>query len=158
MAVVVRSEGENYYKVHRLVLPDGSRFSFNKKGDIVERAGGAENSSGLSPTNNISNVSISNADENVNPVEAAVIKTVEDRIFAKIENSKEELSNNQRLLEESNADFDRRIAEAQAEYDAKKNKNTNVYATTGEIGTTQFIRAVRDISFEKNCMGSNTKF
>ncbi|MBQ3136913.1 MAG: hypothetical protein IJB74_05450 [Clostridia bacterium] len=49
---------------------------------------------------------------------------MEDRISAKIGNSKEELSNNQRLLEESNAEFDRRIAEAGAEYDAKKNKNT----------------------------------
>lgn len=64
--------------------------------------------------------------EAVEPVEATVIKTVEDRITAKIENSKEELSKNQRLLEESNADFDRRIAEAQAEYDSKKNKNTKV--------------------------------
>lgn len=41
MAVVVRSAGENYYKVHRLVSPDGSQFSFNKKGDIAERVGGA---------------------------------------------------------------------------------------------------------------------
>ncbi|MBQ9913048.1 MAG: hypothetical protein IJO73_02345 [Clostridia bacterium] len=64
--------------------------------------------------------------ETVEPVETTVIKTVEDRITAKIKNSKEELSNNQRLPEESNADFDRRIAEAQAEYDAKKNKNTKV--------------------------------
>ncbi len=64
--------------------------------------------------------------ETEEPVEATVIKTVEDRISAKIKNSQEELSNNQRLLEESNADFDSRIAEAQAEYDAKKNKNTKV--------------------------------
>lgn len=66
MAVVVRSAGENYYKVHRLVLPDGSQFSFNKKGDIAERVGGAESSSGLSPTDNISVNSISNIDEKVN--------------------------------------------------------------------------------------------
>ena len=66
MAVVVRSEGKNYYKVHRLVLPDGSQFSFNKKGDIAERAGGVENNSSLSPTDNISINIVPNTEQKVN--------------------------------------------------------------------------------------------
>lgn len=65
MAVVVRASEKNYYKVHRLLLPDGSQFVFNKKGDISERAGGANKSSGLSPTENISINSIPDSAENV---------------------------------------------------------------------------------------------
>lgn len=54
MAVVVRTEGKKYYKVHRVVLPDGSQLTFeqNKK-DIAQRAGGVDNNSGLSPTANV---------------------------------------------------------------------------------------------------------
>ena len=57
MAVVVRQEDRNYYKVHRLLLPDGSQFVFNEKRDIAERAG-RENNLDLSPTGNISKGSI----------------------------------------------------------------------------------------------------
>ena len=56
-------------------------------------------------SSDVSNNIIPKTEWNVNseePVDTTVIKTVEDRIFAKIENSQEELSNNQRLLEESN--------------------------------------------------------
>lgn len=54
MAVVVRIEGKKYYKVHRVVLPDGSQLTFeqNKK-DIAQTAGGVDNNSGLSPTANV---------------------------------------------------------------------------------------------------------
>ena len=57
MAVVVRQEDRNYYKVHRLLLPDGSQFVFNEKGDNAERAG-QENNLDLSPTDNVSKGSI----------------------------------------------------------------------------------------------------
>ena len=52
------------------------------------------------------------------------IKTVEDRHKAKVTAVQTELSNNQRLREESRSDFDQEIARLRAEYDAKKNKNT----------------------------------
>ncbi len=65
MAVVVRQESKNYYKVHRLLLPDGSQFVLDKKGDIAETAGGIDNNSGLSPTDNVSKHSISNSSKNV---------------------------------------------------------------------------------------------
>ena len=66
LAVVVRQEGKNYYKVHRLLMPDGSQFIFNTKRDIAETAGGVNNNSGLSPTDNVSDNSIPDSSENVN--------------------------------------------------------------------------------------------
>lgn len=62
MAVVVRieSKSKSYYKVHRIIMTDGSEFSFeNKNRDIAERAPGNHNDSSLSPTANISTHSIS---------------------------------------------------------------------------------------------------
>ena len=61
-----RQEGKNYYKVHRLLMPDGSQFIFNTKRDTAERAGGVNNNSGLSPTDNVSDNSIPDSSENVN--------------------------------------------------------------------------------------------
>ena len=58
MAAVVRQEGKNYYKVHRLLMPDGSQLILNNKRDIAETAGGVNDNSGLSPTDNISKGSI----------------------------------------------------------------------------------------------------
>lgn len=56
LAVVVRQEGKNYYKVHRLIMPDGKQFVLYKnKEDIAETVGGVENGSGLSPTDNVFN-------------------------------------------------------------------------------------------------------
>ncbi|MBQ3529524.1 MAG: hypothetical protein IJA47_03420 [Oscillospiraceae bacterium] len=45
-------------------------------------------------------------------------------IYTKMESLRTELENNQSLREQSNADFDSEIARLQAEYEAKKNKNT----------------------------------
>ena len=62
LAVVVRQEEKNYYKVHRLVMPDGTQFIMEpKKEDIAERAGGAKHGSGLSPTDNVFHSSINQA-------------------------------------------------------------------------------------------------
>ncbi len=59
MAVVVRNERKSYYKVHRIVMPDGSQFSLeNEKRDIAERAGRNHEESVLSPADNISTDSI----------------------------------------------------------------------------------------------------
>ena len=44
--------------------------------------------------------------------------------YTKMESLRTELENNQRMREESNADFDNEIARLQAEYEGKKNKNT----------------------------------
>ncbi len=65
MAVVVRQEDNNYYKVHRLLMPDGSQFILDEKRDTAERAGGVDNNSGLSPTDNVSKISISDSNEKV---------------------------------------------------------------------------------------------
>ena len=58
LAVVVRQEGKNYYKVHRILAPDGSLFEIQNERSITEPAGGAVKSSGLSPNSNTSNNSI----------------------------------------------------------------------------------------------------
>ncbi len=55
MAVVVREEGKNYYKVHRVLSVSESTKTETKKGrDTAERAGGVLTNSGLSPTDNVS--------------------------------------------------------------------------------------------------------
>ncbi|MGP1544622.1 MAG: hypothetical protein ACTTIO_06735, partial [Candidatus Fimenecus sp.] len=69
MAVVVRIEGKKYYKVHRVVLPDGSQLTFeqNKK-DTAHSAGGVDNNSGLSQKANVfSDNNISEKTEEVKP-------------------------------------------------------------------------------------------
>ena len=54
------------------------------------------------------------------------IKTVKERLAAKLTNSQTELANNQKLRDESNRAYNEKIAQLQAEYDAKKNKDTNL--------------------------------
>lgn len=73
MAVVVRREEKNYYKVHRLLLPDGTQFFLDEKRDTAERAGGVDNNSGLSPTDNVSKPSIPNSTENVKQKQLDII-------------------------------------------------------------------------------------
>lgn len=73
MAVVVRREQKNYYKVHRLLLPDGTQFLLDEKRDTAERAGGVDNNSGLSPTDNVSKPSISNSTEKVKQKQLKII-------------------------------------------------------------------------------------
>ena len=66
--------------------------------------------------------SISDAD--APPAPNQPIKTVKERLTAKLQNLETELANNLRLREESKASYDEEIARLQAEYDARKNKNT----------------------------------
>ena len=54
----------------------------------------------------------------------AEIKTVKERLTAKLTGVETELANNRKLREESWTDFDGEIARAKAEYNAKSNKNT----------------------------------
>lgn len=56
--------------------------------------------------------------------ELAEPSDVAGKIRAKMQHIQTEIANNQRLREQSNADYDTEIADVQAEYDAKKNKNT----------------------------------
>ena len=57
MAVVIREEGKNYFKLHRVFMPDGSLFEFQKtKRSNAETAGLRD--ANLSPTNVTSNNSI----------------------------------------------------------------------------------------------------
>ena len=51
---------------------------------------------------------------------------VAGNIRTKMQHIQTEIANNEKLRDQSNADYDTEIAEVQAEYDAKKNKNTIV--------------------------------
>lgn len=65
-------------------------------------------------------------DKDAPPVADQPIQTVEERLATKLQNTQTELANNRRLREQSNADYDQEIARLQAEYDAKKKKDTRV--------------------------------
>lgn len=56
--------------------------------------------------------------------ELSVVHDVSEKIRIKVKNLQTELDNNQRLREESSADYEAEIARLQSEYEAKKNKTT----------------------------------
>lgn len=62
--------------------------------------------------------------EDIDPVQE--IKTVKERLSAKLTNSQTELANVKQLREESSKSFDEKIAKAQALLDSKKNQDTKV--------------------------------
>lgn len=62
VAVVIRKEGKNYYKTHRVVMAD----DFDKKRNNAERAGGVDTNSGLSPTDIASKKRLSQKSQSVN--------------------------------------------------------------------------------------------
>ena len=66
IAVVVRQQEVNYYKVHRILMPDGTNFTLDEKRDTAETAGVVYKNSSLSPTDNVSINSIPNYYEIVN--------------------------------------------------------------------------------------------
>lgn len=49
MAAVIRKDGDNYYKVHRILMPDGSIVDLKKTEVTPRTAGGAKNDTHLSP-------------------------------------------------------------------------------------------------------------
>jgi len=98
MAVVVRQEDKNYYKVHRLLMPDGSQFIFEEKRDISETAGGVNKNSGLSPTDNVSNNSITNISSTVNnnsknKLQFSFVKVQDDSLIKEAERMEKQLQN-----------------------------------------------------------------
>lgn len=63
MAAVIRKDGDNYYKVHRILMPDGSIVDL-KKAEVTSRtAGGAKNDTHLSPNDVTSMDSIARSAE-----------------------------------------------------------------------------------------------
>ena len=122
MAVVVRIEGKKYYKVHRVMLPDGSQLTFeqNKK-DIAQRAGGVDNNSGLSPTANVfSKNNIIEKNENVKP---DLFSTKEIRTDIDIDVAEEYIKIN-RELEKENAKL-KELVKLQKERARQQGKITN---------------------------------
>ncbi len=79
-------------------------------------------------------------DDNVAPAE----QTVDEKISSKLQNLQTELENNKKLRDESNADFDSEIARLQAEYDAKKNKNSK--AANNILRRIKRMQRLKDIS------------
>jgi hypothetical protein len=59
-----------------------------------------------------------------NIIEPLTMSSTEKRLSAKIKATETELENNQKLRDESKADYDEEIARLRSEYDSKKKKNT----------------------------------
>ena len=79
--VLSKGEDNNYYKVHRLLMPDGSQFILDEKRDTAETAGGVRNDSGLSPTDNVSKISISELFSKINLNDKKFLKYVPDELI-----------------------------------------------------------------------------
>ena len=100
MAVVVRIEGKKYYKVHRVMLPDGSQLTFeqNKK-DIAQTAGRNDEHYGLSPTANV--FSDNNISEKIENVKPDLFSTKEIRTDIDIDVAEEYIKINKELAKEN---------------------------------------------------------
>lgn len=87
--------------------------------------------------------------EKATPVDVSE-SPVLNRLNKKLSNSNEELENNKRLRDESGKSFDEKIAKAQAELDAKANKDTQeANAIKRRIERLQRLKADRDAEYEK---------
>ncbi len=64
MAIVVRIENKNYYKLHRVVMPNGAMITYENEESTAERVGATEVVA--SPTDNASAISILNSGKKVN--------------------------------------------------------------------------------------------
>lgn len=83
---------------------------------------------------------------------------VAESIRIKMQNIQTEISNNEALREQSYADYDSEIAEVQAEYDAKKNKNTIVAnSLLRRIERLKRMQAQNDANFEKRISDLNAR-
>lgn len=65
MAVVVKQEGRNTYKTHRIVMPDGSAFEYKEKAEPTPARGVASNGSYALPISSASANSIAESDDGV---------------------------------------------------------------------------------------------
>jgi len=74
MAVVVKKTTDNFYKVHRIVTPDGKVLKFEQTNKTVppNDGGVTDNSSLATSTSTVSNNIISNNTPSVNPAETIV--------------------------------------------------------------------------------------
>jgi hypothetical protein len=82
--------------------------------------------------------------------EEAPIITTKQKISAKIRQSQTQLEKNVQLRDKSNAYYDKKIAEAQAKYDAKKNKDTkSANDILRSIANLERLKANRDAEFQK---------
>lgn len=121
MAVVVKQTTGNYYKVHRILTPDGSEFILPETTNEAESTPAGEspiNGSLATPKDSASEDIIIDGREDVN-TEVTSDEDVSEKIRIKIQNLQTELDNNQRLREESSADYEAEIARLQSEYEAK---------------------------------------
>ena len=93
---------------------------------------------------------------NTSPDEEPVsITTVKERLEAKLNNATSELENNKQLREESINRFNKKLADYQAKYEAKKNKDTKVandilrsierLKTSRDNNTAAFDKRINDI-------------
>ena len=78
---------------------------------------------------------------------SGTIKTVKERLTAKMQSLEAELANNRKLREESWVDYDNEIARAQAEYNAKSNKNT--------VAANDLLRRIERLKRLKNNTDAN---
>ena len=79
--------------------------------------------------------------------ELAEPSDVAEGIRTKMQHIQTEIANNEKLREQSNMDYDSEIAEVQAEYDAKKNKNT--------IVANDLLRRIERLNRMKNTNDAN---
>lgn len=81
VAVVIRIEYNNYYKVHRIISTNGSQFVLKTKKDIAETAGGVNENSSLSPTDNVSITIISSSSSPTAPNSILSVVTAPSEIW-----------------------------------------------------------------------------
>ena len=78
------------------------------------------------------------------------IKTVQDKLDAKIASTQAELDKNRQLREQSARDYDEEIAEQQRKYDSKKNKNSiAANDILRRIERLKRLKATNDANYEK---------
>ena len=122
MAVVVNMRN-NKYKVHRILMPDGSIFKFNetKKDTEREMQRGVPKRSLANATSSVSNGSIPDSDKKVNRNHEISLENSSDRRFALPENSESAEATAEftrelktQLAEESEREYERDLARAKA--------------------------------------------
>lgn len=126
MAVIIRKQDKNYYKVHKIMLPDGATMSFENKENSAERAGLTENGADLSPADAVSTNNISSPDEIVNP-ENLTPSQRRDIEYNYLENATPE------ELEAVEAEIDRRMAEKDEEVVSLNNQIAELTAQRNEL-------------------------
>lgn len=150
MAAVIRKDGNNYYKVHRILMPDGSIVDL-KKAEVTSRtAGGAKNDTHLSPNDVTSEVTPNRAggiddDTHLSPNGDASV----DSIARSAEKSQgesfqraylpDDLSAQERAAQAENAKRLAKQTDAQAETDTDTDVDTDTEAEYDEAAMDEMI-------------------